>query len=57
VLTPDLNSTNWANGRLSKCVPHHKMNHEVKFVFPLRGYKFKIDILPDEIGLNELGRM
>jgi hypothetical protein len=67
VLTPGLNSTYRANGRLSKRVPHNKLNREVKSVFPLRGYKFKIDVLPKvhnvldknkgEIGLNELGRM
>ena len=67
MLKPGLNSTYWANGRLSKCVTHNKSNREAKFVFPLRGYKFKIDVLPkevrnvldkkkDEIGLNELKR-
>jgi hypothetical protein len=66
-MTPGLNSTYWSNERLSKCTPHNKLNREVKFVFPLRGYKFKMDVLPKvhnvldkkkhEIGINELGRM
>jgi hypothetical protein len=66
VKTSGLNSTYWVNGRLSKLVPQNKFNREVKFLFPLLGYRFKIDVLSmvhnvldkkkDETGLNQLGR-
>ena len=49
-------------GVCQKGVPHNKLKREVKFVFPLWGYNFKIDLLPmahnvlgkkkDEIGKN-----